>query len=325
MSRVGLSVVVLTYNRRELLQGCLESLFAQDGADTAIEIVVADDGSADGTDGLVRRLAASHPGLKYYSQPHRGIPAARNTGLRAASGRIVSFVADDYLLGPDYARTILDFFRERPQAHVVRFKIVPADDHFLSRVCHAYRAASFQRRLASDWAGAGRADLWRRLMAAEQVTADHGLEAAGGAAYRREVFDRVGLFDESLLRSEDSDFARRLHAAGIAVYYVPTHTIRHRYGRNLGAVLETAFQSGRFRRRYHGRGAGRTGGSPGRLGPRLIEKIAALGWAFEQALREGSLGRFFVYAPFLALIETVTMAGHLAEGVRTRSGPGRFS
>src|SRR5215212_5035612 len=110
----GLSIVVLTYNRRELLASCLKSLLAQTDAGAPLEVLVVDDGSTDGTSDLVVSLADSHPHLRYCPQPHGGIAAARNTGIRNATAGIIAIVADDYILAPDYARTVIGFFREHP-------------------------------------------------------------------------------------------------------------------------------------------------------------------------------------------------------------------
>src|SRR4029078_7560330 len=80
------------------------------------EIIVSDDGSRDGTRAMVERLQTRHPHLKYAGQPHRGIPSARNNGIAHAPGDIVAIVADDSLLEPTYASTIVQFFEERPEA-----------------------------------------------------------------------------------------------------------------------------------------------------------------------------------------------------------------
>jgi GT2 family glycosyltransferase len=310
-----LSVIVLTRNRRELLRGCLESLFAQDESGKPSQILVVDDGSSDGTGDLVQQMAATRPELAYHPQPRRGIAAARNSGIRCATGEIVAIVADDYLLAPDYGRTILGFFGLYPEALVVRFKIVAAGNDFLSRVCHAYQEASVRRRLAEGWSSARRRLGWRLISGEERVTTDHSLEAAGGAAFRREVFQRVGLFDESFGRAEDTDFTRRLRDAGIPVFYYPFHHIRHRYGRSLWGALKSAFLSGRCRWRYYLKyKEGPTSVFSLVVGG-LTLKLSALYCAFWRARQAGSLWMFFQYLPVFLMFELSRKAGFLAEAV----------
>jgi GT2 family glycosyltransferase len=311
----GLSIIVLTRNRRELLRGCLESLWAQKNTGTSLEILVVDDGSSDGTADMVRRLKASHPNLFCLSQPHRGIAAARNNGLRRAKGKIMAIVADDYLLAPDYVRTVVRFFRTHSQAQVVRFKIVAAGDGLISRVCHAYQEASVNRRLAEGAAWSGYRNLWRRFGRDERTTSDHGLEAAGGAAFRCGVFDRVGLFDESFARAEDTDFSRRLRAEGIPIFYFPFHEIRHRYSSSLWEAMKTSFLSGRYRWRYYAKYSEGPLSIPSLVGLGLTMKTSALYWACWRARQTVSLGRFFLYLPFMLVLETSNKAGFIAEGM----------
>jgi len=310
----SLSIVVLTFNRREMLGGCLDSLLAQAEPGAPIEVLVVDDGSTDGTGDLVRSLQESHPEIRYCPQPHAGIGAARNRGIRNAAGSLVAIVADDYVLEPDYARTVVGFFREHPDAQIVRFKLAAADDSFLSRVGHAYQEASVQRRLVEGREFSGYRGMWRLFRAEEKLTTEHGLEAAGAAAFRRGVFDRVGLFDESFARAEDSDFTVRLRAAGVPIHYFPFHLIRHRYSTSLRDVLRTAFRSGRFRWRYHAKHVdGRVSlGSLLLLGLKM--KLSALFWACWRARQTGSLVRFAAFLPFMLLVEAVTKAGFVAEG-----------
>lgn len=314
----GLSIVVLTYNRRALLEDCLKSLLAQADPGTRLEILVVDDGSTDGTSHLVSSLADSHPHLRYCPQPHGGIAAARNTGIRNATAGLIAIVADDYLLAPDYARTVVGFFREYPEAQVVRFKVVAADDDFLSRVCHAYHEASVKRRLADGWEFSGYRNMWRLLRVEEKITTDHGLEAAGAAGFRREVFQQVGLFDESFARAEDTDFTVRLREAGIPIHYFPFHQIRHRYDSSLRAVAGVAFRSGRFRWRYYVKYAHGRVKVPSLLRLGLGMKLSVLYWACWRARQTGSLARFILYLPFMLLIETAIKAGFIAEGMRSR-------
>lgn len=308
-----LSIVVLTYNRRALLRDCLETLIAQADPEMQMEILVVDDGSTDGTGDLVRELRKSHPRIRYCPQPHGGIAAARNRGIVSATGTLVAIVADDYLLATDYARTVVSFFRDHPDAQVVRFKLVAADDRFMSRVGHAYQEASVQRRLVDGWEFSGYREMWRLLRVEEKLTTKHGLEAAGAAAFRREVFDRVGLFDESFARAEDSDFTVRLRTAGIPIHYCPFHLVRHRYDSSLRDVLRTAYKSGRFRWRYHSKYADGlvSLNSLVRLGLKM--KLSVLYWACWRARQTGSLVRFVTYVPFMLLIEAATKAGFMAE------------
>jgi glycosyltransferase involved in cell wall biosynthesis len=200
---VRISIVVLTYNRTRLLKDCLDSLLSQNYPPELLEILVADDGSTDGTNEMVARLVGAHSNLRYLHQEHKGIAATRNLGVRKATGEIIAIVADDYILDPDYAGTIASFFEQNPRAMIVRFKIVASRDDLASSISHFYYDVSVRRRLApdSDLSHRGLTDrlarLFRRIPPFEEtITTQHRLEASGAAAFRRSVFDRAGLFED---------------------------------------------------------------------------------------------------------------------------------
>jgi GT2 family glycosyltransferase len=314
----GLTVIVLTYNRRELLRGCLESLFVQDDPGVPLDFIIVDDGSTDGTAEMVRGLTASRPQWRCVSQAHRGIAAARNTGIGNSRSALTAIVADDYLLPANYARTIADFFNGHPQALVVRFKVVPAGGGILNLALHAYQEASVIRRLAPRGSRRNRRGLWRRARAVETTTTDHDLEAAGGAAFRSEVFQRIGNFDESFARGEDTDFTRRLHAAGIAVHYSPDLSIRHRNDPRLHPALKNAFINGRASWRLNAAPGQKPASVPYLIQLALRSGLAAPYWACWRAWQTGWPARFFAYLPILLLLEASSRAGFFCAGMHSR-------
>lgn len=95
-----LSVVIPTYNRCAILQKTLHALCRQEGAND-LEIIVVDDGSTDATSQVVAAEAALAPvRLQCITQPNSGAAAARNCGVREASGEIVLFLDDDVIGSP---------------------------------------------------------------------------------------------------------------------------------------------------------------------------------------------------------------------------------
>jgi GT2 family glycosyltransferase len=314
----GLTIVVLTYNRRELLRGCLESLFAQEDPVIPLHFIVVDDGSTDGTGEMVRELTCSRPQWQYIRQAHRGIAAARNTGISSSGSTWIAIVADDYLLPADYAQAIAAFFKDHPQAWVLRFKVVPSGHGFLNTALQAYQEASVIRRLAPPGSGRNHAGLWHRARAAETMTVDHGLEAAGAAAFCSDVFRQIGNFDESFIRGEDTEFTRRLRAAGIAVHYSPHVHIRHRIDPSLRSALKNAFISGNASWRLHAGQASRPASIARIILLALRSGPAALYWSCWRSWVTGWPVRFFFYWPVLLLLETSSRAGFFCGSVHSR-------
>ena len=301
-----ISVVVLTRDRPRMLRRCLDSLLAQE-IDVPIEIVVADDGSGLETGEVVAAVAARDARTRHVRHGHRGIAATRNLGLRAArSQRYVAFVADDYVLAPQYLATALDYLEHEPGASVVRFRVVPRAQSFGSRISHCYYDASVLRRRLLDRARPPeslreRLALLRRLPeAAQEAGETRLLEAAGAAVFRREVLDELGGWDARLPRAEDTELTDRLRAAGHTVHFHPAAVVAHDYGVVPLDTLRKCFETGYSRALLSS-----TSGA-GVIGTKL-SGLAVVAWRVRAA---GSVFRMFAYFPWLVLFELATLAGH---------------
>ena len=314
MGAPELSIVILTYNRKRLLRDCLTSLLSQQEPAGRIELIVADDGSTDGTQAFVAELAQQHSHIRYVRQPHRGIPAVRNLGITAAKADLIAIVADDYVFSPDYATTIFRFFQELPKAAIIRFEIVAAGHDLSSRLSHFYYEISFLNRLhpqreqpSSRWAWF--LQYFRRIpLPEEKIKTDHELEAAGAAAFRREVFKKVGLFDERLLRAEDTDMTRRLKAINVPVHYYPFHKVKHQYAFACVDTIGKCFDTGLHRYLLYKKYAGKTTIKDRAVGAvyALLDQFLRSIWRARQAKRAW---QFFLYFPAMLFFETAVKAG----------------
>lgn len=99
------SVIVPTFNRKEKLRKCLNSLINQSFSN--IEIIVVDDGSTDGTEGMVRKFKSKIP-IRYFYQKKGGPAKARNKGIAVAKGEILAFTDDDCIPQKDWVESIVN-------------------------------------------------------------------------------------------------------------------------------------------------------------------------------------------------------------------------
>lgn len=113
-SRPTVSVAILSYNQRDYLRECIDSILAQDYPD--IEIVVADDGSTDGTAAMVEDLAARHPGrfVLELSPVQRGITANANAAHFACTGDYIAWMGGDDLMLPGKIRRQVEVMESNP-------------------------------------------------------------------------------------------------------------------------------------------------------------------------------------------------------------------
>ena len=310
----SVSVIVLTHNRIRLLRDTVRTLTEQSYPRDRLEIIVVNDGSSDGTRAWLDQEATPHGRIRAVHQDKLGISAARNTGILAARGDLIAIVADDYLLAPDYVSTFVRFFQQHPGARVVRFGIVASDRWPGSLVSHFYYEVSFKKRLHSrsysdeiSLREKIRMYLRKDTTPPEKISTDHELEASGAAAFRREVFDSIGLFDEDLKRAEDTDMSIRLRKDGIPIWYYPFHKIRHRYGRWGGDTIKKNFLSGFYAARLHDKLKCRNDRSASG-GKGLAHRFLSLLLRIRQTVHPLA-GLLLI--PWIVIFETAWIAGYL--------------
>lgn len=111
------SVVITIYNKENVLERCVESLLEQTYKD--LEIVLVDDGSKDSSPLICQKYADNYNQVVYVRQENQGVAPARNTGLRAASGKYITFIdADDYL-EKDVFEKVSAFLEQYPETDMV--------------------------------------------------------------------------------------------------------------------------------------------------------------------------------------------------------------
>ncbi|MBR2990821.1 MAG: glycosyltransferase family 2 protein [Solobacterium sp.] len=172
----GVSVIIPAYNAADYIGEAVESILAQNYQD--LEIIVVDDGSEDGTADTLKRF----PMVRLVKIPHSGIAAARNTGISLAGGELIAFVDADDRWKKDKLELQLRYLQLHPEKAMVltRYRnFTDLPEKSLSKE---------QKELLGREVG--------RLM----VT----------ALIRRELFDSYGLFDPSLVYSEDTEWMIRV-------------------------------------------------------------------------------------------------------------------
>ncbi len=112
MKGLSLTVIIPTYNRKDILKKCLNALFNQTYPQSDYEIIVVDDGSTDGIEKVVKSLInVSSCRLRYLRQKHKGPATARNLGIKNANGKIILFIGDDIIATPNMLREHMEFHK----------------------------------------------------------------------------------------------------------------------------------------------------------------------------------------------------------------------
>ncbi len=116
---MDISIIIPTYNRKEKLRECLDSVFNQDYPQGNFEVIVVEDGFDCDTLNTGKELGIKYKNLKYIKQDHRGPAAARNRGVKVATGKIIGFVDDDCRVDKHWVKLMVDAHQKNPQAIAV--------------------------------------------------------------------------------------------------------------------------------------------------------------------------------------------------------------
>jgi MoaA/NifB/PqqE/SkfB family radical SAM enzyme/glycosyltransferase involved in cell wall biosynthesis len=108
---MDISIIIPTYNRKDRLRQSLESFFKQDYPREDFEIIVVDDGSNDGTEGMLKELSKEQINLRYLLQSHKGPAAARNLGIKHTKAEIIGFTDNDCILNCDWVKRMVEVHR----------------------------------------------------------------------------------------------------------------------------------------------------------------------------------------------------------------------
>jgi glycosyltransferase involved in cell wall biosynthesis len=185
------SLVVMTYQRPEALRRCLDSIARLACDRDAFEVIVVDDGSAERPR---VPLAEAYPDLhlRYHWIRHQGVAAARNAGLALARAELVAFLADDYILPPDYLARAERFFQDYPDARVITFNVRSVGPGLGCQVQQLYHELVLLQNAAAEPDRNG-------------IIRTFKLPASRAAVFRRELLTRVGGFDPRLSAGEDGE------------------------------------------------------------------------------------------------------------------------
>ena len=230
------SVIIPVRNERAMLPRLLDQLLAQNYPPDRCEILVVDGRSTDGTPDLVRRRFADRAGrVRVLDHPGIHASAGRNVGLRAARGDIILFLNGHCAV---------------PSRNLIEDSVALLERTRAGCLC---RPQPLLAPAATD-TGEIIAQARASWLGHDPLLCDPTLSGLidpvhGGATYRREVFERIGLFDESFDACEDLDLNIRLRQACIAAFADPRLTVHEQPTARVGRLFREMFRLGRTRLR----------------------------------------------------------------------------
>ena len=229
-----ISIIIPIRNEATCIEWTLSQLITQSYPSDRFEILCVDGRSTDQTRSLVRQYADRYPNVHLLDNPGRLSSAARNVGIRHARGEVILIVDGHCEIGtPHYIAHVAAAFEES-------------------------KADVLGRPQPLDITGA--TPLQRAIAAVRNSRLGHHPESfiysntpqvvpakSVGVAYRRYVFDKIGLFDETFDAHEDGEFNYRCDRAGLVCYFTPDIAVRYRPRNSLPGLFRQMVRYGRGR------------------------------------------------------------------------------
>ena len=273
------SVVICTRNRAPFLEQCISSLM--ESTDMNFELIVVDNAPDDDS---TKKVVAAFPIARYVPEPRKGLDIARNTGARNARHSIIAYADDDVIVDKEWIRKIKNCFSD-PMTMSVTGQVIPISLKTKSQYIFerywgfnkGYIPKVFDKQYFTSHLRNG-VPAW-------------DIGAGANMAFRKEIFDIAGFFDERLDVgaagcSGDSEFWYRILAEGWNCFYCPQLFVYHQHRESEKALKNQVF--------HYMRG-----------------HVAALFVQYENYGHEGNLRRVYKLLPryYLGLIKARLLRG----------------
>ena len=206
-SLLFVSIIIPCRNEKKFIGKCLDSIIGQDYPKENLEVLVIDGMSEDGTRRIVEQYTAQYSHIKLLDNTKKITPCALNIGIKNAKGEIIMRMDGHATYEKDYISKCIKYLEEYNADNVGGIMVtLPRNDTFIGKAIAAVLSHPF---------GVGNSVF--RTGAKEPKWVD----TVFGGCYKREVFDKIGLFNEKLISSQDMEFNLRLKKASGKILLVP--------------------------------------------------------------------------------------------------------
>lgn len=229
--KTDLSIVILSFNTKDLTKKCLESVFSSELEEFHIETIVSDNASSDGT---VEMIEEEFPEvILIKNKKNLGFAAGNNPGIRISRGRYILLLNSDTELYRKSLTSMIRFMDKNPLAGAATCKLVLSDGS-IDPACH--------RGFPTPWVAfsyiSGLEKLFPKTkffggyhQGYKNMQIPHQVDCISGAFFmvRKQVVDHVGLLDEDFfMYGEDLDWAHRIQVKGWKILFNPKVSVLHK-------------------------------------------------------------------------------------------------
>lgn len=224
------SIIIPCRNEKDFILGCLESLINQDYPKGSLEILVVDGSSEDGTKEIVAEFIKKNQFIRLLDNPNKFTPAGLNIGIKEAKGEVIIRMDAHAQYNKDYISQCLKYSNKCGADNVGgAIRTLPSKNNIWAKAIAIVLSNPF---------GAGNS--FFRIGSKKPKWVD----TVFGGCYRKEVFKKIGLFNERLIRSQDIEFNQRLRKSGGKILLVPDIKVNYYPQSNFRDFLKHNFSDG---------------------------------------------------------------------------------
>jgi glycosyltransferase involved in cell wall biosynthesis len=235
LSTIKVSVIIPVRNELKYVNRIIKSILEQDYPIENIEYIIVDGLSNDGTRQILEKYAQEYSFIYLLDNHQKIVPHALNIGIKEAKGDIIIRLDAHAEYPPSYISTLVYYLDKLGADNVGGvWETFPSSN--------TKEAKSIATALSTPF-GVGNAEYRIRYSVSREYVE---VDTVPFGCYRREVFDRIGLFDEDLTRNQDNEFNERLKKAGGKIYLIPNLKIKYFARESYSKLFKMQYQYGYF-------------------------------------------------------------------------------
>lgn len=233
MTVCKVSIICPVYNEEKFIERCIKSIVQQDYPQDSLEMLFIDGRSTDRTRAIIEELQRKYSNIRLLDNAMKVVPYALNKGIKESTGDVVMRIDGHCSYPRNYVSELVKQLYELDADNVGGvWNTMPAKD---TAVCHAVALASSHRF--------GVGGSMHKIGAKEIEEAD----TVPFGCYRREVFEKIGMFDTDLIRNQDDEFNGRLINRGGKIFLIPHVVIDYTARDSFAKMRKMYYQYGLFK------------------------------------------------------------------------------
>jgi glycosyltransferase involved in cell wall biosynthesis len=225
-----ISIIIPCRNEEKYIAGCLDSLIANDYAKEKIELFIIDGQSRDSTISIINSFRDRFQFIHLLDNPKKTFPAAVNIGVKASKGEFVFVAGAHAYYDRDYISKCV--------TNSIRYNADNTGGIMISKAQNESFSADIITSALSNPFGVGNSTF--RTGSDKIIEAD----TVFGGCYKRDVFDRIGLFNENLISTSDYEFNKRLKRSGGKILLLPDIKVTYFVRSTFKSFLINNFRNG---------------------------------------------------------------------------------